>query len=74
VYSIFSGVDVVIWIVFIALFAADNAKYFEMVDKQTKQGYTWNYVGRTELTNEIALPAKEQDGTLVYYWYLTEPK
>lgn len=44
-----------------------------MVEDQTKQGYTWEYVGRTVLTDEIALPTKEQDGTLVYYWYLTEP-
>ena len=61
--------------VFLMLFFADNAEYFEMVDAQTKQGYTWEYVGKTEVTDEIALPAvDERTGKEYYYWYLTEPK
>ena len=61
--------------VFLILFFADNAEYFEMVDTQTKQGYTWEYVGKTEVTDEIALPAvDERTGKKYYYYYLTEPK
>lgn len=60
-------------VLFIALIVASNPEFFEMVDTQTKQGYTWERVGRTVVTDEIALPAKENDGTLVYYWYLTKP-
>lgn len=60
-------------LLFIALVLSGHQEFLEMVEDQTKQGYTWEYVGRTVLTDEIALPTKEQDGTLVYYWYLTEP-
>ena len=64
-----------IWVVFVALFASANADFFEMVDTQTKQGYTWEYVGKTEVTNEVALPVvDEQTGKKYYYYYLTEPK
>jgi hypothetical protein len=60
--------------VFLLFLNIGYPEYFEMVDKQLKEGYTFEYVGRTVVTNEVALPAKEQDGTLIYYWYLTEPK
>jgi len=62
-----------IWVAFVMLFSIDNAEFLEMVDTQTKQSYTWEYVGRTVVTDEVALPAVEQDDTKVYYWYLTEP-
>jgi hypothetical protein len=62
-------------ILFLMLFFAGNAEFFEMVDTQTKQGYTWEYVGETEVTNEVALPAvDERTGKKYYYWYLTAPK
>jgi hypothetical protein len=57
---------------FIALFAADNAEYFEMVEERQAQGHTWHYVGRTVVTDEIALPAVEEDGTRVYYWEIKD--
>jgi len=62
-----------IWVAFVMLFSTANAEFLEMVDTQTKQSYTWEYVGRTVVTDEVALPAVEQDDTKVYYWYLTEP-
>ena len=58
-------------ILFLALIISGNQEFFEMVDTQTKQGYTWEHVGRTVVSDEIALPAVEHDGTKVYYWYLT---
>ena len=62
-------------ILFLILFFAGNAEYFEMVDTQTKQGYTWEYVGKTEVTDEIALPAvDERTGKKYYYYYLTKPE
>jgi len=64
-----------IWIAFIVLFSVDNAEYLEMVDTQTKQGYTWEHVGKTEVTDEVALPAvDERTGKEYYYWYLTKPE
>jgi len=59
---------------FLILLSVTNEEFFKMVDSQQKLGYNWEYVGRTEVTNELALPAKEEDGTLVYYFYLTEPE
>jgi hypothetical protein len=61
-----------IWLIFIALFAAGNSEFFEMVEQRQAQGCDWHYVGRTEVTNEISLPAVEQDGTKVYYWHICE--
>ena len=64
-----------IWVAFIMLFSTANAEFLEMVDTQTQQGYTWEYVGKTEVTDEIALPAvDERTGKKYYYYYLTEPK
>jgi hypothetical protein len=63
------------WVLFLVLFFEGNKEYFEMVDTQTKQGYTWEYVGKTEVTDEIALPAvDERTGKKYYYYYLTKPQ
>lgn len=63
------------WVLFLVLFFEGNKEFFEMVDTQTKQGYTWERVGKTEVTNEIALPAvDERTGKKYYYWYLTKPE
>lgn len=62
-------------VLFLMIFFAGNAEFFEMVDTQTKQGYTWEHVGKTEVTDEVALPAvDERTGKKYYYWYLTKPE
>ena len=62
-----------IWIVFVALFAADNAEFFEMVEERQNKGHSWQYVGRTEVSDDyIALPAVEHDDTEVFYWEIKE--
>jgi hypothetical protein len=60
-------------ILFFMMIGLANQEFFEMVDRQTSQGYTWERVGRTVVTDEIAFPVTEQDGTDIYYWYLTKP-
>lgn len=63
------------WVLFLVLFFEGNAEFFEMVDTQTKQGYTWERVEKTEVTDEIALPVVDQTtGNKYYYWYLTAPE
>jgi len=62
-----------IWMAFVALFAADNAEFFEMVEQRQAKGHNWHWVGRTEVTdNYIALPAVEQDDTEVFYWEIKQ--
>ena len=62
-------------VLFLIIFFAGNAEFFEMVDTQTKQGYTWEHVGKTEVTDEVALPVvDERTGKKYYYWYLTKPE
>jgi len=62
-----------IWAVFVALFAADNAEFFEMVEERQALGHSWHYVGRTEVDdNYIALPAVEHDETEVFYWEIKQ--
>ena len=61
------------FVLFIALFAADNAEFLEMVEQRNAQGHNWHWVGRTEVTdNYIALPAVEQDETEVFYWEIKQ--
>ena len=61
------------WVVFLMIFAADNAEFLEMVEERQAQGHDWHWVGRTEVTdNYIALPAVEQDDTEVFYWEIKE--
>jgi len=61
------------WVVFLMIFAADNAEFLEMVEERQAQGHDWHWVGRTEVTdNYIALPAVEQDNTEVFYWEIKE--
>ena len=59
-----------IWIVFVAVFAADNAEFFEMVEERQAKGHEWQWVGRTEVTDDyIALPAvEERTGKKLFYW------
>jgi len=62
-----------IWMVFVALFAADNAEFLEMVEQRQAKGHDWHWVGRTEATDDyIALPAVEQDDTEVFYWEIKQ--
>lgn len=57
-------------VAFLMLFFTDNADFFEMVDEQTKQGYTWHYVGKTEVTPELtALPIIDEHTGKEYYYY-----
>lgn len=56
----------------ILMFAVANQDFLEMVEERQEQGHSWHYVGRTEVTTEIALPAVEEDGTEVYYWEIKE--
>jgi hypothetical protein len=61
------------FVLFIALFTADNAEYFEMVEERVTQGHSWHWVGRTEVTDKyIALPAVDQDDTEVFYWEIKQ--
>lgn len=61
-----------IFILFLALVAGTNEEFFKMVEEKQAQGCDWHYVGRTEVANEIALPAVEEDGTKIYYWHICE--
>jgi len=60
------------FILFLAVVFNGEKEFFEMVDQRYNEGCRWHWVGRTEVENEIALPAKESDGTLVYYWHICE--
>ena len=63
------------WVIAVVMFSTANEEFLEMVNNQTKQGYTWERVEKTEVTDEIALPAvDERTGKKYYYYYLTEPK
>ena len=54
----------------ILMFAFANQEFLEMVEQRQNEGCDWHYIGRTQVTNEIAMPAVEQDGTKVYYWHI----
>tara|TARA_R110000772_G_scaffold260856_1_gene379083 strand:- start:776 stop:973 length:198 start_codon:yes stop_codon:yes gene_type:complete len=54
------------------LFAMGEQKFFDMAEAYLDKGCVWHWVGRTEVTNEIALPAIEKDGTKVYYLHICE--
>ena len=61
------------WVVFLMIFAADNAEFLEMVEERQAQGHDWHWVGRTEVTDDyIALPAVEQNNTEIFYWEIKE--
>ena len=57
------------------MFAHANQEFLEMVETQTAQGYTFEYVGKTEVTDEVAMPETDQiTGKDYYYWFLTKPE
>ena len=60
-------------VLFVMGLTVQYPEYFEMVDKQLKEGYTFEYVGKTKVTDEIALPMQTDDGN-VYFYYLKAPK
>ena len=60
-------------VLFLMIFFAGNAEFFEMVDERVTLGHSWHYVGRTEVTDDyIALPAVEHDETRVFYWEIKQ--
>ena len=61
-------------VLFLMIFFAGNAEFFEMVEERTALGHSWHYVGRTEVNdNYIALPAvEERTGKKVFYWEIKQ--
>lgn len=58
--------------VFIALFAADNAEFFENVQEGYDKGMTWHYTGKQVRDPKVpSLPIiNEQTGEEYVYWKL----
>jgi hypothetical protein len=45
-----------------ALFCGTNAEFLSTANKQYKQGYDWNYVGKTTPSGVPAITIKPQSG------------
>ena len=45
-----------------ALFCGTNAEFFTTAEKQYKQGYEWNYVGKQAPSGSPAITIKPQSG------------
>ena len=45
-----------------ALFCGTNAEFFTTAEKQYKQGYDWNYVGKQTPSGSPAITIKPQSG------------
>lgn len=45
----------------VALFSAENAEFIETSNKQIKEGYSWEYVGKQTPSGEPAITIDPQD-------------
>jgi len=59
-------------ILILALFANDNAEFFEQSKKQLDDGYHWEYVGKRKASEySFSLPViDQQSGEKLVYWEL----
>tara|TARA_B100001059_G_scaffold16345_1_gene13428 strand:- start:153 stop:344 length:192 start_codon:yes stop_codon:yes gene_type:complete len=46
----------------LALFSVDTAEFRDLANKQMKQGYSWNYVGKQAPSGSPAITIKPQSG------------
>ena len=49
-------------VVITALFCGTNAEFISTANKEIKQGYEWNYVGKTKPSGVPAITIKPQVG------------
>ena len=49
-------------VVVTALFCGTNAEFIQTANKEIKQGYEWNYVGKTNPSGVPAITIKPQSG------------
>ncbi len=53
------------------LFLADNKEFFDTVEKQRAEGYTWHYVGETPLDpNAKSIPLQVEGEDPYILWKL----
>jgi len=59
-------------VLFLGLFAHDNAEFFEQSKKQLDEGYHWEYVGKQPASDySFSLPVINQEtGEKSIYWKL----
>ena len=59
-------------VLILALFAHDNAEFFEQSQKQLDDGYHWEYVGKQKASDySFSLPVVDQkSGEKFIYWEL----
>ena len=51
-----------ILVLVIALFSANTAEFRTITNKQLKEGYSWNYVGKQAPSGSPAITIKPQSG------------
>ena len=63
-------------VIFLGLFAYDNAEFFAEVKKEHEQGYTWEYVGKQKADEyKYSLPVVNQEtGEKFIYWEHQKPE
>ena len=63
-------------VIFLGLFAYDNAEFFAEVKKEREQGYTWEYVGKQKADEyKYSLPVVNQEtGEKFIYWEHQKPE
>ena len=63
-------------VIFLGLFAYDNAEFFAEVKKEREQGYTWEYVGKQKADEyTYSLPVVNQEtGEKFIYWEHQKPE
>jgi hypothetical protein len=54
------------------LFMHDNAEFFATAEKQVKDGYSWEYVGKQPTGDVPSLPVLDKSGKEVIYFRLTK--
>lgn len=54
------------------LFMFDNQEFFGTAEKQVKDGYSWEYVGKQPVGDVPSLPVLDKSGNEVIYFRLTK--
>jgi len=55
-----------------SMFMYDNQEFFGTAEKQVKDGYSWEYVGKQPAGEVPSLPVLDNSGNEVIYFRLTK--
>ena len=70
--AIYKGIEMTALALMFGLFMFDNQEFFGTAERQVENGYSWEYVGKTQPSGVPALTVLDSQENEVIYFKLTK--